>query len=273
MHRIWTKTESIRIGTWPQADTSRLCCARRVPDRYGDAGAPRDAAAACFGGIGLCDCDGGISRNLRKIVMLGAAMAGAFLIPLAPWAARNFVTLHEGQILAPRYATFPGEYAPTGFYAWAGTWLERYRDIYSTIWAIGEDPVAIDDLPATAFDSPQEKERISGLLNEYNTSDTLDISPEMDREFSKIAWERTRRHPLRTYIKVPFERALTIWFTPRTELLPIDGKIWPLRDQWRDSHADVLTTAGFAGLGYLYVALAICGVVVSWRVDRTGGAF
>ncbi len=161
--------------------------------------------------------------------------------------------------------TRPSDFTP----ARTGTWLERYRDVYSTIWAVGEDPIAIDDLPPTAFDSPQEKERIAALLNQYNTSDTLDISPEMDHDFAEVARERTTRHPLRTHLQVPFERALTIWFTPRTELLPIDGKIWPLRDQWQDSHADVLTTAGFAALGYLYVALAMCGVVVALRAGRT----
>jgi hypothetical protein len=87
----------------------------------------------------------------------------------------------------------------------------------------------------------------------------------MDRQFAEIARERTQLHPLRTYVRVPFERALTIWFTPRTELLPIDGKFWPLREQWEDSHADILVTGGFAVLGYLYVALAIGGVWLAWR--------
>ncbi len=61
------------------------------------------------------------------------------------------------------------------------------------------------------------------------------------------------------------ERALTIWFTPRTELLPIDGKFFPVREQWQDSHADVLVTGLFAVLGYLYVALACGGMWVAWR--------
>jgi hypothetical protein len=76
---------------------------------------------------------------------------------------------------------------------------------------------------------------------------------------------------LRTYVRVPFERALTIWFTPRTELLPIDGKFFPVREQWEDSHADVIVTGGFAVLGYLYVALAIAGTWLAWRAGRGGG--
>ncbi len=160
----------------------------------------------------------------RKSILFVAAMTGAFLLPLVPWAARNAVSLHKLQFLAPRYATFPGEYASVGYYAWTGTWLERYRDVYFTVWKIGEERADVNELPASAFD------------------------------------------------RVPFERALTIWFTPRTELLPIDGKFWPLREQWEDSHADVLVTGGFAVLGYLYIALAIGGVWLAWQKRRESGA-
>jgi hypothetical protein len=207
------------------------------------------------------------AQGAQKAVLFAAAMGGAFLLPLLPWAARNAISLHKLQFLAPRYATFPGEYPPVGFYAWTGTWLERYRDVYSTIWEIGEERLDVNELPASAFDSPEEKKRVSDLIAQYNGSPELDISPELDRQFAEIARERTRRHPLRTYVRVPFERALTIWFTPRTELLPIDGKFWPLREQWEDSHADVLVTGGFAALGCLYVALAIGGIWLAWRVS------
>ena len=71
-------------------------------------------------------------------------------------------------------------------------------------------------------------------------------------------------------MRVPFERALTIWFTPRTELLPIDGKLWPISEQWEDSHAAFLTTVGFGALGYLYIALALGGIWVAWHADERG---
>jgi len=208
----------------------------------------------------------------RKAILFAAAMAGAFLLPLLPWAARNAISLRKLQFLAPRYATFPGEYAPVGYYAWTGTWLERFRDVYFTVWEVGEDRMDVNDLPASAFDSPKERARVANLIAQYNDSPDLDISPEMDRQYAEIARERTRRHPLRTYVRVPFERALTIWFTPRTELLPIDGKFWPLREQWQDSHADVLVTGGFAVLGYLYVALALGGSWLAWRMRRESAA-
>jgi len=212
--------------------------------------------------------------GVRKTAFLGAAMAGVFIVPVLPWAARNLITLKKVQFVAPRYVNLPGEYAPVGFYAWTETWLERYRDVYLTIWKVGEmdQPLSVDELPSSAFDSPQEKARVTNLFSQYNNSPDLDISPEVDGEFAEIARERTRRSPLRTYVRVPFERALTIWFTPRTELLPIDGKFFPVREQWQDSHADVLVTGTFAVLAYLYVALACGGIWLAWRAGNATGA-
>ena len=97
-------------------------------------------------------------------------MAGAFLLPVAPWAARNLIVLHEVQFLSPRYSTLPGEYATVGYFAWTNTWLERYRDVYLNIWKIGEEPVEMEDLPDQAFDSPQERQQIAEVFEQYNNS-------------------------------------------------------------------------------------------------------
>jgi len=208
----------------------------------------------------------------RKVVLTGVAMSVVFFLPLMPWVARNFISLHKLQISAARYTTTPGEYAPVGYYKWQNTWMLRFRDVYISVWKLNEEPVAIDDFPASAFDSPQEREQVAELFDEYNKSPTLDISPEVDRGFAEIARVRTTRNPLRTYLWAPFGRALTMWFTPRTEILPIDGKFWPILDSWEGSHASFLTTAGFGALGYLYPALALAGIWIAWRYGRTGSA-
>jgi hypothetical protein len=212
------------------------------------------------------------SLGPRKVVLSGAAMCAVFLLPLIPWVARNFITLHKFQISADRYTTLPGEYAPVGYYKWQNTWMERFRDVYISVWKLNEEPVLIDDFPASAFDSPEERQRVANLFDQYNKSPTLDISPEVDQGFAEIARERTKRRPLRTYLWAPFQRALTMWFTPRTELLPIDGKFFPIKDSWEDSHASFLTTALFGALGYLYPALALAGIWVAWRYARATNA-
>jgi len=198
-----------------------------------------------------------------KLLRTGALIVAGLFIPLAPWAARNWYSLHKVQLLAPFYSQLPEEFVPRGFNAWTRTWLVRFRDVYLVPWKLGDEPIRIDDLPASAFDSAQERARVAALLEQYNA--TLSISPELDREFRELARERAARHPLRTYLWIPLERAATLWFTPRIELLPYSGHVWPLARQWKEDSVDFSVTAGFGVLNYIYVGLALAG---AWRAAR-----
>jgi hypothetical protein len=198
-----------------------------------------------------------------KLVRAGLLMGLGLLLPLVPWAARNWNTLHDVQFLAPRYSELPGEYTPLGFTAWTNTWMWRFRDVYLTQWKVNEEEIAIDQLPAYAFDSQDERERMADLLEEYN--EALTIDPPLDQEFREIARERTERHPLRTYVTVPLLRTLTLWFTPRVELLPSSGHLWPLREEWQDDRPDFLVTLGLSVVNIIYLGLALAGARVARR--------
>ena len=201
-----------------------------------------------------------------KLVRAGLMMGLGLLLPLVPWAARNWNTLHDVQFLAPRYSELPGEYTPLGFTAWTNTWMWRFRDVYLTQWKVNEEEIAIDQLPPYAFDSQDEKERMADLLDEYN--EALTIDPPLDQEFREIARERTERHPLRTYVTVPLLRTLTLWFTPRVELLPSSGHLWPLREEWQDDRPDFLVTLGLSVVNVIYVGSALAG---AWLARRRPG--
>jgi len=195
-----------------------------------------------------------------KLIRAGALMAAGLLLPLAPWAARNWHTLHRVQFLASRHAETGGEFVPRGFYVWTNTWLVRFRDVYLTAWKLEDEPISIEALPAAAFDSAEERARVAALLERYN--DALSVSPEVDHEFAQIARERTARHPLRTYLWIPLGRMATLWFTPRIELLPYSGRLWPPGRRWEDDPVDFSVTLAFGLLNFLYVGLALAG---AWR--------
>jgi hypothetical protein len=107
---------------------------------------------------------------------------------------------------------------------------------------------------------------VATLFEKYNESLTMD--PGLDGQFRVIARERTERHPLRTYLEVPFLRILAIWFTPRVELLPVSARVWPLREEWEEDRADLLATLGLVAVNALYLALAIWG---AWLARDRGG--
>jgi 4-amino-4-deoxy-L-arabinose transferase-like glycosyltransferase len=204
-----------------------------------------------------------------KLLRAGLLLGVGVVLPLVPWAARNWRTLHDVQFLAPRYSELPGEYTPLGFNAWTNTWLWRFRDVYLTQWKLNVEEISIDEIPASAFDSPAERERVSDLLDQHN--EELTMGPQLDQQFREIAREKTRRRPLRTYVKIPFLRALTLWFTPRIELLPYSGRLWPMRVEWEDDRPDFLVTLGLVIVNFIYLALALAG---AWMArHRPGAAF
>ena len=203
-----------------------------------------------------------------KLARAGMLLGLGVLLPLLPWAARNWRVLHKVQFLAPRYSELPGEYTPLGLTDWTRTWMWRFRDVYRVTWKVNDEPISADDLPAGAFDSADERVRVEILLEKYNESTTMD--PEMDSQFREIARERTERHPLRTYVEVPFLRTLAIWFTPRVELLPVSAQVWPLREEWEKDRADLLATLALVATNAFYLGLAIWG---AWLArDRPGWA-
>jgi hypothetical protein len=171
------------------------------------------------------------------------------------------------QFLAPRYSELPGEYTPLGFSDWTNTWLWHFRDVYLTQWKINSEEISMDNIPASAFDSPAERGRVSDLLDQYN--DDLTVGPELDSQFREIAHERTDRHPLRTYLEIPFLRSLTLWFTPRIELLPYSGHLLPVRVEWEDDRYDFLTTLGLVAVNIVYLGLGLAG---AWIARRQPGA-
>ncbi|MGC0773859.1 MAG: hypothetical protein WB543_13070 [Candidatus Acidiferrum sp.] len=201
-------------------------------------------------------------RYLFCLQLMALSVIGC-VVPLVPWAVRNAVTLHEVQFLAPKNSNLPGELVPYGFMAWEKTWLFRIKDCYLVPWKLNGEEINLDDIPQRAFDTPEEKERTGAILEQYN--EDVELTPEEDAAFGKLARERTARHPLRTYLWLPVARAFVIWFTPRIELLPYSGDVFPLKDAWQNDAVDQSVTVGFFLLNLLYVALASAGAWRLWR--------
>ena len=226
------------------------------------------AAALVFGGLFF------LSGNIKRWILTSLAMALGCFVVLSPWALRNRLTLGEVQFLAPKDSNLPGELVPKGFMAWEKTWLFRVRDCYLVPWRLNEEAIFVDDIPAHAFDSPEEKQRVATTLEQYNND--LMLTPEEDAAFAQLARDRTARHPLRTYLWLPLARTVTIWFTPRIELLPISGHVFPLRLMREEDPVDQEATILFFTLNLFYVGLGVWGAARLWRLNsaaRPAAAF
>ena len=56
-----------------------------------------------------------------------------------------------------------------------------------------------------------------------------------------------------------------LWFSPRIELLPLSGQVFPLAEAWENDPVDQSVTAGFVLLNTLYVLFGAWGAVRLWR--------
>ena len=147
--------------------------------------------------------------------------------------------------------------------AWERTWLYRVRDCYLVPWKLNDESIELDDIPAWAFDTPEEKERVAAVLEQYN--DDLTLTAEEDAVFAQLARERTARHPLRTYLWIPLRRVVRMWFTPRIELMPVSGNVFPVAQMWDEDPVDQSVTSLFFVLNIFYLVLATLGVWKLWK--------
>ncbi len=196
------------------------------------------------------------------IVWAGIVVAGCALAPLGVWGARNLYTLHRVEFLAPRYANELDEYVPVGFNRWVNTWIADYTSTEEIYWNIPGEKIDPDNLPARAFDSPEQRETTLGLLEQYNQA--LTISPELDVTFAALAEQRIHTHPLRYYVVLPALKIVDMWLRPRTELLPPDSRWYDFDD---DTKWIILAVGlGVVNLAYVIAAAAglIRGAPIAW---------
>jgi hypothetical protein len=171
------------------------------------------------------------------------------LLPLVPWALRNWAQFHVFQPLAPRYAD-PGEFSIAGARSWLRTWTVEYVSTANVCWNFPGGPIDPADLPPRAFDSPQQREQTLALIAEYNRDDSL--SPSLNDRFAALAAERIRAHPLRYYVTLPLLRVTDMLLRPRTLEYDLDVFWW----RWSEHPAQSAWAILLGLINLFYVAAA-----------------
>ncbi len=191
---------------------------------------------------------GGFIRMVAVCVLLAVT-------PFAAWTRRNWSTFHVIEPLAPRYATDPGESTQEGWVSWVKTWCLDFVSTYQVYWNVPGDTLYVSNLPARAFDSPEQYAETAALALDYNnTGETL--TPEIDARFAKLAAERFAAHPFRSHVLLPVGRVADMWLRPRVENLPIDLDWWV----YKHHHVETRFSWFYAGLNAFYLVLGIAGL-------------
>jgi hypothetical protein len=108
--------------------------------------------------------------KFSRTLAAGAVFSFAFVLVLVPWTIRNARVFHVFQPLSPAHGEMPGEFVPRGYTMWLRTWVDHSRYVGPFLWSLDDQPIDIEDLPDSAFDSAEEKDHVAALLDKYNQS-------------------------------------------------------------------------------------------------------
>jgi 4-amino-4-deoxy-L-arabinose transferase-like glycosyltransferase len=191
--------------------------------------------------------------NRFRQIQAAFLLVAIAVLPLFPWAVRNWHVFQRFQPLAPRYANEEDEFVPMGLNHWTKSWIADYVSVEEIYWAVPGSKIDAATLPPRAFDTPQQREETEQLIADYN--DLLHVSPPLDARFEAISAERVQAHPMRYYVGLPVLRILDMWLRPRTETLPCDSRWWEFNDEPKWSAVAI----GFGALNLAYVLCAMVG--------------
>lgn len=204
-------------------------------------------AAFCAGLVWYGRGAVGTGRALRVAVAAGLLA----MVPLIPWAVRNYRTFHVVQPLAPRYANNPGEFVETGFFRWMRTWSVDFVDAGTVFWNM-QDEIDPEDVPARACYTAAECRQMQELIAEHNA--VKDVPPPLDAKFAALAAQRIRERPWNYYVVFPALRVADMWTRPRTELFDMDVRWWHFREH--PAQSTLALAMGLVNLGYIVLAVA-----------------
>jgi hypothetical protein len=210
--------------------------------------------------IGLPRGEGPGEISLRKLARMAAVCVLLALAPFAVWTARNWSVFHVFEPLAPRLATDPGESSNPGWERWVKSWCLDFISTYEVYWKVPGDKLNVSELPNRAFDSSSQYAETAALAADYN-SQGMELTPEIDARFGRLAEERIAAHPVRSYVWLPLGRVADMWLRPRVENMNIDLDWWV----YSHHHAETEFSWAYAGLNALYLVLGIFGLCMRPR--------
>src|SRR6185295_3525398 len=112
-------------------------------------------------------------RRFSRATLNAAVFSVAFCLILVPWTIRNRRVFGVFQPLSPAHGEMPGEFVPRGYLMWLRTWLDDGRYVGPVLWRLDIAPISMDAFPKRAFDSVEERERVSELFRKYNNPGDL----------------------------------------------------------------------------------------------------
>ncbi len=125
---------------------------------------------------------------------------------------------------------------------------------------------------ASPGSEPETDENEAGALDEPGASaqpqePLVEMTPEIDAGFARLARERISRNALRYYVWLPIKRAHSLWFNTHSQFYPFEGELLPLSNL-DDRLGQQYWLPLFAGLTAAFTLLGIVGGWVLWQANN-----
>jgi hypothetical protein len=195
------------------------------------------------------------SDHRVQLFWAGTLVLVISLAPLVPWTLRNWRDFQRFEPLAPRYASDPDEFVPSGFDHWMRTWIVDYASTEEIYWQVPGSDVDISLLPARAIDNEAERQQTQAIFDDYAKSHF--VGPELSDRFDQLAQQRIQRNRLRYYVWLPALRIADMWLRPRTEMLPLNSRWW----EFEDDTQDCILASLWGLVNLLFLLTAAMGVI------------
>jgi hypothetical protein len=116
-------------------------------------------------------------------------------------------------------------------------------------------------------DASDESDNSDNADEQAPNDQSVEMTPEIDAAFARIAQERIGRHPFRYYVVLPLKRARSLWFDTHSQYYPFEGDLLPLDDLDFEHHQHYWLPL-FAGLTLLFTLLGVAGGWVLWQTGE-----
>ncbi len=117
-------------------------------------------------------------------------------------------------------------------------------------------------------ENDEEDSDASDESENQQSSDDVEMTPEIDAAFGQLGRERVARHPFRYYVVLPLKRARTMWFDTHSQYWPFEGALLPFEDLDSQTHQQIWLPL-FAGLTAIYTVLGLIGAWLLFESRKT----
>jgi hypothetical protein len=119
--------------------------------------------------------------------------------------------------------------------------------------------------PTPSEQSDEDESDSEDQEDESSSTEKADVemTPEIDEAFGRLARERIARHPFKFYIWLPLKRGHTMWFDTHSQYWPFEGTLLPFEDLDYDHHQQYWLPL-FAALTGIFTLLGVAGMWVLW---------